>query len=100
MALFPDDHFKLGRYLGPSINIGLALTAMILKRMVGSIIVPHTKPGPKKNGNEQGLLLGPDLTSFLPEPFFSSFILSQLHWTMGLIAVSVLSDIMPPSVFC
>ena len=29
MALYPDDHFKLGRYLGPSINIGPAMMAKI-----------------------------------------------------------------------
>ena len=31
MTLYPDDHFELGRYLGPSIDIGPALTAKIIK---------------------------------------------------------------------
>ena len=29
-ALFPDDVLKLGRYLGPSIDVGPAMTAKIL----------------------------------------------------------------------
>ena len=28
---YPNDHFRLGRYLGPSINIGLALMTKIIK---------------------------------------------------------------------
>ena len=31
MALYPDDYFKLGRYLIPSIDIGPALMAKIIK---------------------------------------------------------------------
>ena len=31
MASYLDDHFKLGRYLGPSIDVGLAMTAKIWK---------------------------------------------------------------------
>ena len=31
MTLYPDDHFELGRYLGPSIDIGPALRAKIIK---------------------------------------------------------------------
>ena len=29
---YPNDHFRLGRYLGPSIDIGPALMAMIIKK--------------------------------------------------------------------
>ena len=31
MAVYPDDHFRLGKYLGPSIDIGPALMAKIIK---------------------------------------------------------------------
>ena len=31
MAPYPDDHFKLGRYLEQSINIGHAMMAKIIK---------------------------------------------------------------------
>ena len=31
MALYLDDHVKLGRYLGSSIDVGLALTVKIIK---------------------------------------------------------------------
>ena len=31
MALYSDDHFKLGRYLGPSTDLGPALMAKIIK---------------------------------------------------------------------
>ena len=41
MVPYPD--FKLGRYLGPSIDVGLAMTAKILKEMVRSYIDPHIK---------------------------------------------------------
>ena len=39
MALYLDDHFKLGRYLGPSIDVGLAITVNFLKESGG----PWTK---------------------------------------------------------
>ena len=34
MAPYPNNHFRLGRYLGPSIDIGPALMAKIMKENV------------------------------------------------------------------
>ena len=31
-AAYPNDHFRLGRYLGPSIDIGPALMVKIIKQ--------------------------------------------------------------------
>ena len=31
IAPYPDDHFKLGRYLGPNIDIGAAMVVKIIK---------------------------------------------------------------------
>ena len=43
MALYLNDHFKLGRRLDLSIDIGLAMTAKIIKKKVRSNIGPLTE---------------------------------------------------------
>ena len=43
IAPYPNDHFRLDRYLGPSIDIGSVLMAKIIKESVESFIVPCIK---------------------------------------------------------
>ena len=38
-APYPDDHFKLGRYLWPNIDVGLAMFAKIIK---DNVLVLHS----------------------------------------------------------
>ena len=47
----PNDHFRLGRYLGPSIVLIPLWWQKTVKRMVRSFIGPCTKHQPKNSGN-------------------------------------------------
>ena len=53
MALYPDPHFRLGRHICPSIDIGPAIMAKIIKENIRSFVDPCTEHLPKKNGNEK-----------------------------------------------
>ena len=50
-ALHPNDHFRLGRYMGPCIDIGPASTAKVIKENgVRSFIGSRTEHWPKMVG--------------------------------------------------
>ena len=50
IAPYLDDRFKLGKYLGPCMDIGQAMMARILPQTVRSCISPYTICSHKKIG--------------------------------------------------